>query len=743
MSPATALAILLLKVTLLLLAGAGLAALLRRRAAAVRHDVWTATLTAAVALAVIGPLAPAIELAVAPAALELASAPATTVARELAAPAARNAAPPPVARSRPTEAAAVHQSPRTAPQGPAMGALALMLWAAGTAAVLLWCAVGHLGLRRLARAATPLDSPEWGTLLAETTALTGVTRPVRLRRSAAVGTPLTWGARRPTVLLPDDAERWPVERRRAALLHELAHVARHDYLSQLGGLAACALYWFHPAAWLALGRLRRESERACDDRVLAAGTPAAEYAAQLLEVARGANALRHGGVALAIGMARPSTLEGRLLAVLDERLPRRVVPLRARLAGAGILTALLVPLAGLTPVARATVEGPAAGPPQPPLAAMDLAPRGDGEGGATPPPGEAGSVVDRSVPASPGEELSLDLETGAGVEVRGWDEPRVEVHGQLGGRDWRNTRIDVHRASGGVVVHTFFAESRRSQSTSHHLQIRVPRRFDISVDSAGGGLAIDGVEGALSGTTGGGDLKLMRLRGKAELSTGGGTIRVSDSTLEGSVSTGGGLVTLSRVAGGLKGSSGSGPVVYVEPRDADADEPTGDLTGVKVDTHGAVELRGIDGEVPAATGTVHITRAGGDVRLAGAPDGAVISTGGGDVTVGASTGLVDAGTGGGDVTIGPVAGSVRASTGAGEVQVTLADAGGEGQTVEVKSGSGRVVIMLPADFDGAFELETAYTRSFGRETRITTPWALTRETTDWDDRQGTPRRYVR
>ena len=53
-----------------------------------------------------------------------------------------------------------------------------------------------------------------------------------------------------------------------------------------------------------------------------------------------------------------------------------------------------------------------------------------------------------------------------------------------------------------------------------------------------------------------------------------------------------------------------------------------------------------------------------------------------------------------------------------------------------------MLLVLPAGFDGTIELETAYTERHG-PTRITAPWELQRETTDWESRYGTPRRFVR
>jgi len=161
---------------------------------------------------------------------------------------------------------------------------------------------------------------------------------------------------------------------------------------------------------------------------------------------------------------------------------------------------------------------------------------------------------------------------------------------------------------------------------------------------------------------------------------------------------------------------------------------------------GATGDIGEDGRPSLGSGKLHVERAGGDIRLDEAPAGAVVHTGGGDIVVGRAGGSVEASTGGGRIRIGPVAGSVRAGTGAGDVEVTLIDADGEPQRVEVRSGQGRVVIDLPADFDGRVDLETAYTRDVD-PTRIEAPWQLERSTSDWSDREGfgegTPRRYVR
>src|SRR4029077_5575129 len=132
----------------------------------------------------------------------------------------------------------------------------------------------------------------WGGLLRQVRGELGVRRPVALVVGGDRAMPMTWGWRRPVILLPAGAEAWPEARRRAVLLHELAHGAPQDYPAQLAAEAVRALYWFNPRVWMAPRRLRIESEHACDDQVLAAGARPSDYAGDPLDIARSLRTLR-------------------------------------------------------------------------------------------------------------------------------------------------------------------------------------------------------------------------------------------------------------------------------------------------------------------------------------------------------------------------------------------------------------------------------------------------------------------
>ena len=237
----------------------------------------------------------------------------------------------------------------------------LLVWALGAAVVLVTLAVGLLRVRATARAARPLQDADWQALVDRIRHELGLRRRVRLLVADGPVVPMTWGLRAPVVLLPADARDWSTPRRRHVLLHELAHVQRFDWATQLLAQLACALYWFQPLAWAACRALRRERERACDDSVLLAGGKASEYAEHLLQIATTRGAGFTGSFA-ALAMARRSQLEGRLLAVLDHQRDRRRVAARRTALAALLAAVVVVPLACIRPQAEPSAAPPAGAP---------------------------------------------------------------------------------------------------------------------------------------------------------------------------------------------------------------------------------------------------------------------------------------------------------------------------------------------------------------------------------------------
>jgi hypothetical protein len=175
------------------------------------------------------------------------------------------------------------------------------------------------------------------------------------------GLVVTWGMRRPTILLPASATDWPESRQHAVLLHELAHVERGDWAMRIFALALRCAYWFNPLIWMVDHRVQQESERACDDVVLDSGVNGADYAGHLLAVAQEAIGERRSW-SPATAVAQPSTLEERIQAMLITGLDRKPLGRLGRAFALIMLLAIVIPLSAISPTPVSSNAGVVAAP---------------------------------------------------------------------------------------------------------------------------------------------------------------------------------------------------------------------------------------------------------------------------------------------------------------------------------------------------------------------------------------------
>ena len=112
-----------------------------------------------------------------------------------------------------------------------------------------------------------------------------ITRRVSLRISDDIESPVSFGLFAPTILVPAQARDWNDSIITDVLLHELCHIKRLDWLTTLLAYGLACLFWINPLVWLAIARLREESENSCDSAVLCAGRSDTDYAQSLLGVA--------------------------------------------------------------------------------------------------------------------------------------------------------------------------------------------------------------------------------------------------------------------------------------------------------------------------------------------------------------------------------------------------------------------------------------------------------------------------
>jgi TonB family protein len=325
-----------LKVTAIMLAALGAAATLRRQSAALRHWVLSVSIICAVAAPLLGLVAPwhvqAGAIAPAAAAERTRAFSTTTLFLE-------PSETPPVASS--DAATLVTRVRRWLTWPHLLGAA----WIAGAGINLLILGVGLTRLTRITSRARPIESGRWAARAREIRGTMGLSRAVQLLQTDDPAPLVTWGFARPKVLLPAMALDWPDDRIQVVLHHEFAHISRGDWAVQMLAEAMRALHWFNPLVWIACRCLRQESEHACDDAVLSSGVGGPDYATHLLDLARALN-VKHRAWLPAPAMARPSSLEGRIKAMLNARINRRPLTTSWRVAVVVALLGVAVPIAG-------------------------------------------------------------------------------------------------------------------------------------------------------------------------------------------------------------------------------------------------------------------------------------------------------------------------------------------------------------------------------------------------------------
>ncbi|MEP7354272.1 MAG: M56 family metallopeptidase, partial [Acidobacteriota bacterium] len=166
-----------------------------------------------------------------------------------------------------------------------LGAWVLPLWLLGVAMLCGYRAASWLAAQRLRSRAVCAAVPEWQLRLNRLVQQLRMSRPVVMLESSLTDTPLTMGVLRPVILLPIGLiSGLSVEQIELVLLHELAHIRRHDYLINLMQTAVESLLFYHPGVWWLSRRIRMEREYCCDDIVVAATDDATAYARALTEL---------------------------------------------------------------------------------------------------------------------------------------------------------------------------------------------------------------------------------------------------------------------------------------------------------------------------------------------------------------------------------------------------------------------------------------------------------------------------
>jgi TonB family protein len=309
---------------------------------------------------------------------------------------------------------------------PLSAALALLPWLliAGAIARAAWLGLGFARLRQLRADSQCIDTREATNGLAvDIDALKRALAPhADLRWHDEVTQPLTFGLRRPIVLLPRRLLNLPPDAQRAVVCHELLHVGRHDWAWMLAEEAIRTACWWHPAIWWALAHVQLHREEVIDADVIALTTARRAYMHALLAFAEqtpptGAPYTRSWRVWVGAGRTMP-LIRRRHVAARLTKLAQEVPMSRLRLTCAVTTLGLIIAAASWTslsalPLQRASeTRQPSASPKTPNSKASDDKPIKAGDSTMKP------RVISEVKPVYPNDAKDAKVQGEVELEIR-------------------------------------------------------------------------------------------------------------------------------------------------------------------------------------------------------------------------------------------------------------------------------------------------------------------------------------
>ena len=140
----------------------------------------------------------------------------------------------------------------------------VVVWLAGFLLLAAYFAISYLRSLQKFRMSLPDNTPYVQRWLSEHR----ITRPLEVRSSDLISSPLTYGILRPVILLPKKFDRSDETALQYVLAHEYIHIRRFDAITKILFAATLCVHWFNPLVWVMYVLANRDVELSCDGCVL-------------------------------------------------------------------------------------------------------------------------------------------------------------------------------------------------------------------------------------------------------------------------------------------------------------------------------------------------------------------------------------------------------------------------------------------------------------------------------------------
>ncbi len=232
-----------------------------------------------------------------------------------------------------------------------------MIWLAGCILCLVFFGSLYIKFRRQFAVSIPVKNDFAERWVQEHK----IRRPIEIRQSDMIKAPLTYGLRRPVILMPKHMD-WENEKLlEYVLMHEYIHIRRFDAAAKLTLLLALSVHWFNPFVWMMYILCNRDMELACDEMVVRAfgESHKSEYAHILVDMEE----MKNGFMPLCnhlLNHAAKNAIEKRIIAIMKIKKTSILAVICAAVlvagAGAGFAASAVTPEKGFEEILQDNVK---------------------------------------------------------------------------------------------------------------------------------------------------------------------------------------------------------------------------------------------------------------------------------------------------------------------------------------------------------------------------------------------------
>jgi len=510
----------------------------------------------------------------------------------------------------------------------------LCLWGVGSFTMLIRFAIGLYRVHQLRCTATMADD-SYQSICQRFTQRLNINRPVTVCFSDQIVSPISFGLLSPCILVPRGLN---LDQFKLVTAHELAHVRRLDWLTNLFLHAVGAFFFFHPLYYFLNRRLVNLREQICDDWVVQLTGARKNYAQCLLDIDR----YRDMSVPLALTLNQPSQLEARIDSILkrDRRLdlrPKRSLLLVMVTLFLGCLP--LLAMAQLVPLKTVQLRLFSQIPQKSGFENPQAAPNGVDEIEKMSEKQHLLGRIKRSYDVKSGGSLKIASDYGT-IDVQTAHRDTIEIviknesKSNLDSAD-QSALDDFEVAFGhkgpSVVIEGRFKQGwqslQKNRDTLDRLRIRfqvtVPQQYSVYLQTSGGRISVSdltgevnahtlsgslnfgNIKGPVWGDTAGGSIKLASCDGSVTLKTFGGSIKVGNVTGNVDLHTFGGSIRIGDVVGDVKAQTFGGSLSFGKIQ--------GSLWGKTFGGSIKIVECGVDTDVLTLSGSIVLDRVTGPV----------------------------------------------------------------------------------------------------------------------------------